>query len=180
MNAGPKIDTWVWGRERIIWGFDPSHQYTFKILEPKVGRDGCMSLQYHDYKSETWLMLRGEIWALFALDGQVCTKIMRPGDGQNIITGVIHRMMGLTGDAQVAEPSTPDRHAADKSAPKDVVRLHCVHGREVVKGRTAEEQRLVELSIQYSEEAIKCVESGQRPPEHQPEFLEARGAFRIC
>lgn len=138
-----------------------------------------MSLQYHDHKSETWLMLRGEIWALFALEGRVCTKIMKAGDGQNIETGVIHRMMGLTADAQVAEPSTPDRHAADKSVPKDVVRLHCVHGREVVKARTAEEEQLVKLSIKYSEEAIACLESGKRPPEYNPEFLEGRGAFRI-
>ena len=63
-----QTDSWVWGNERIIWGYDSSHQYTFKILEPKRGHSGCMSLQYHHVKSETWLVLRGQLWTLFIVD----------------------------------------------------------------------------------------------------------------
>jgi len=182
MSEGHKalqIDTWVWGREQIIWGYDTSHAYTFKILEPKRGRAGCMSLQYHLQKSESWLILRGELWALFIVDGKVCTRIMRPGDVQNISTGMVHRMAGISADVQVAEPSTPDRHAADKSIPKDVVRLHCVHGRACDPARDSGEQVLLQEAIEKTEEAIIAIDSGQMPKEYHPEFLIGRGSFKI-
>ncbi|NDC37224.1 MAG: hypothetical protein EBZ48_04135 [Proteobacteria bacterium] len=178
-TKGVQVDTWVWGRERILWGFEPSHKYTFKILEPKRGRAGCMSLQYHLEKSESWLVLRGELWTLFVVDGKVCTRIMRAGDGQNILTGMIHRMAGVTDDVQVAEPSTPDRHAADKSVLKDVVRLHCVHGRPCDAPRDSVEAALLQESIRISEEAMVAIDAGQRPREYNPEFLLGRGSFRI-
>lgn len=178
-NAGTHVDNWVWGREQILWGFDPSHKYTFKILEPKRGRAGCMSLQYHHEKSESWLILRGELWALFIVEGKVCTRVLRPGDGQNILVGMVHRMTGLSDDVQVAEPSTPDKHAADKTVPKDVVRLHCVHGRPCDAVRDAAQAALVTQAIEVTEEALRAIDAGQRPREYNPEFLVGRGAFRI-
>ena len=178
-GAGIQVDTWVWGREQILWGFDPSHKYTFKILEPKRGRAGCMSLQYHHEKSESWLILRGQLWALFIVDGKICTRVMGPGDGQNISIGMVHRMAGVTDDVQVAEPSTPDRHAADKSAPKDVVRLHCVHGRPCDAARDSAEAALLAEAIRITEEALEAIELGQQPREYNPEFLQGRGSFRI-
>lgn len=171
------VDNWVWGTERILWGFEAHHRYTFKVLEPKLGTQGCMSLQYHDEKSESWLVLRGAVWTLFIVGGVVCTRIMRPRDGQHIIPGVIHRLAGMTADAQVLEPSTPDRHAADKTVKKDVVRLHCVHGRPCVDGRDDEERRLVAESIAITESAMKDIEAGRTPPELHLEVLKQYGAF---
>ena len=173
------LDTWVWGTERILWGFEPQHQYTFKVLEPKVGSAGCMSLQYHQEKSESWLVLRGEIWALFIVDGKVCTRIMRPRDGQHIIPGVIHRLAGMSADAQMLEPSTPDRHAADKSVPKDVVSLHCVHGRECVLGRNAAEIALIDESIAVTTSAMAAIEAGSTPAEINTDVLARFGAFNL-
>ena len=177
-NAIP-VDRWVWGDERIIWGYAPDHAYTLKVLEPKRGRAGCLSLQYHHKKSESWFVLRGTAWALLIVDDQVCTRLMRPNDIQNIAASTVHRLMGVTDDVQVLEPSTPDRHAADKNAPKDVVRLHCVHGREVEKPRSAAEAKLIAQAIAWTEEAIACVEKGTLPPEYNAEFLVGRGSFAL-
>jgi hypothetical protein len=174
-----QIDQWVWGREKIVWGFHPSHKYTFKIIEPLKGRQGCMSLQYHNQKSETWLVIRGIAWGLVVVDGKVCTRLMRPGDIQNLPTGCIHRMMGVTDDVQVVEPSTPDAHAADKSVPKDVVRLHCVLGREVASPRNEAEAEIVKRCIDATEDAIRAIEGGRLPVEQNLESLQGYGAANI-
>ncbi|MCB0333300.1 MAG: hypothetical protein KDD55_07360 [Bdellovibrionales bacterium] len=179
MTQPIQIDEWAWGREQIIWGYDPSHEYTCKILEPKKGRQGCLSLQYHHKKSESWIVYRGVAWAVIALEGKVCTRVLRKGDIQNLPAGSIHRLMGLSDDLQVIEPSTPDAHAADKSVKKDVVRLHCVFGRECSEPRSEEEAALVKTCIEYTEEAIGCVERGNEPPEHNREWLNSRGAFSL-
>ena len=181
MSAYPKlpVDSWVWGNERIVWGSDPLHQYTFKILEPKKGQAGCLSLQYHHEKSESWLVLRGQAWVLLISEGTVCTRIMQPGDIQNLPCGVVHRITALTDDAQIAEPSTPDRHAADKSVPKDVVRLHCYHGRAVTAPRNSQEAALVATAISYSDQAMEAIGRGERPKEHNTTFLSGRGAFQL-
>ena len=169
------VDEWVWGQESLLWGYDSSHAYTLKILAPKVGRAGCLSLQYHHEKSETWFVLSGEIWALMIQSGEVITRIMKKGDFQNLPAGTVHRMMALSDDAKVLESSTPDRHAADKSVPKDVVRLHCVHGRECESFDDAGQQAVVERSIQVTEEAIATFERGGRPAEIGLGVLEGAG-----
>jgi mannose-6-phosphate isomerase-like protein (cupin superfamily) len=174
-----QVDSWVWGNEKILWGFSPDHQYTFKVLEPKRGRAGCMSLQYHHKKSESWLVWEGVIWALMAVEGKVCTRIMRRGDLQNISPGTIHRLTGITDNAQVIEPSTPDRHAADKSVSKDVVRLHCVFGRECSAARDASEKAVVLQCEKITEEALLAIEAGKLPPEYYPEILARTGATKI-
>ncbi|RMG41451.1 MAG: hypothetical protein D6719_08515 [Candidatus Dadabacteria bacterium] len=173
------FDSWTWGTEHLIRGDKPDHKYTCKILAPKKGRSGCLSLQYHLEKTESWIVLTGIAWILIAVEGQVATRIMQPGDIQNIEAGTIHRLMAVSDDLKVLEPSTPDRHAADKSVPKDVVRLHCVHGREVDRARNSEEEKLVKLCVEYTEAAIEAVERGELPIEHNPEYLVGRGAFRI-
>jgi mannose-6-phosphate isomerase-like protein (cupin superfamily) len=174
-----QTDSWVWGDELIVWGFDPSHRYTFKILQPKRGRTGCLSLQYHHQKSESWLVIRGIAWTLVAVDGTVCTRVMRPGDIQNLSAGMIHRVAAVSDDLQIVEPSTPDAHAADKSVPKDVVRLHCVHGRPIDAPRNESEKRVVETAIQYTEEAMQAIEAGKTPPEHNRAFLDTHGASHL-
>jgi len=166
-----KIDEWVWGKEKILRGDSSAHEFTLKVLEPKKGRIGCLSLQYHNKKSEAWVVIRGLAWALVVIDGQVCTAVMKPGDYVAMDADTIHRLMAVSDDLQILEPSTPDEHASDKSAIKDVVRLHCVHGREVSAARNSTEKALVEKCIEYSEEAIACIEAGKIPPEYNRTFL---------
>ncbi|MCB0311299.1 MAG: hypothetical protein KDD42_08690 [Bdellovibrionales bacterium] len=178
-NKSVQIDNWTWGREIIIWGYSPEHKYTFKILEPKKGRAGCLSLQYHHDKSETWLVLNGIAWILVVFEGQICTRIMRPGDVQNLPAGTIHRLMAVTDNLRVAEPSTPDVHAADKSKPKDVVRLHCVHGRECSAARDSNEARIVELATHHTAKAIESIAAGATPEQQNLEILAAHGAFSL-
>lgn len=178
-GGSAKIDEWVWGRERIIWGYANDHLYTLKLLEPKRGRMGCLSLQYHHKKSESWVVYRGVAWALMVFGGKVCTRIMRAGDVQNLPAGVIHRIMGVTEDLQVIEPSTPDQHAADKAVAKDVVRLHCVHGREVVLPRNDSEARIVAECVGLTEEAIRLVEKGEVPPEYRLDTAMQNGGSSL-
>lgn len=138
-----------------------------------------MSLQYHNEKSESWLVIRGSVWVLLILNNTVCTANLHPNEGINLPTGIVHRLMGLTDDAQVLEPSTPDRHAADKSTPKDVVRLHCVHGREVAQGRNAKEKENIDLATRYTEEAIKFVTEGKMPPEYNKSMILKEIGFKV-
>jgi mannose-6-phosphate isomerase-like protein (cupin superfamily) len=172
-----KTDTWVWGNEGLIWGYDPSHQYTFKVLEPKVGREGCLSLQYHHRKSETWFVLQGLAWALLIVGDKVCTRIMGPRDIQNIHPGTIHRVTSIEPGTQILEPSTPDRHAADKKVKKDVVRLHCVHGRPVFVPPSPKLRALVAEAVEITEEALEAIERGDLPREYRTSLLKRHGAF---
>lgn len=172
-------DTWIWGKEKIIWGYHPDHTYTFKILEPLPGSRGCLSLQYHVQKSESWLIVRGVAWILVVCGDKVCTRIMRVGDVQNLPSGTIHRITAVSPDAQIAEPSTPDAHAADKSVQKDVIRLHCYHGRPVAAARSEEEKRIIATCIAFSDEAMKAIDANLLPAEHNAEVLKSCGALTL-
>ncbi len=143
-------DSYIWGEEDIIWGYEVTHQYTLKILRPKLGLAGALSLQYHNEKSESWYVLKGTAWMLLIDNGEIITRTMHKGDIQTLPAGVIHRLMALSSDLEVLEASTPDRHAADKSYHKDVVRLACAHGRPVSAPRTPEEARLVAAAIEVT------------------------------
>lgn len=155
MDQQHQVDAYVWGSERILWGNSLSHKYTYKLLMPKVGRDGCLSLQSHKDKSETWLVVKGKVWSLTIKDWKIQTKILNEGDSLSIEAGTIHRLMGLTEGCIVAEASTPDRHAADKSITKDVTRWHCVFGRECSMPPSGEyEKELILAAIKLTEEAI--------------------------
>ncbi len=171
----PPEDEWVWGKETLLWGYESEHAYTLKLLKPKKGRDGCLSLQYHHQKSESWYVLHGRAWALIIQDGEVITRIMQTGDFQNLPTGTIHRLMGLSDDVVVLESSTPDAHAADKTAKKDVVRLHCVHGRECESFDDPEKQALVHKAIEVTETAISAINSGGCPAESSVNLLLGAG-----
>ena len=179
MNGALQIDEWPWGRERILWGFDPAHAYTYKTLEPRKGRRGCASLQYHREKSESWVVFRGTAWVLVAAEGVVCTRIMRAGDLQNLPAGMIHRFTGVSDDVVFLEASTPDRHAADKSVTKDVVRLHCYRGRPCAAPRDVEEVKILARCVEVSDEAMRLIEQGHMPPEHNLPFLLEHGAYAL-
>lgn len=179
MPSPKNVDEWIWGKETLIWGANPKDQYTFKVLEPKVGKLGMLSLQYHHEKSETWFQLRGKAWALVVVGDQVCTRIMTPMDIQNLPCGTIHRLMGLTNDCQVLEPSTPDRHAADKTVVKDVIRLDCVLGREVSVPTDELQKKVVQQAKEISLKAISDIENGKLPEEINLDLLLGNSAFSL-
>lgn len=158
INHAP-TDEWAWGSEKIIWGYDKSHDYTYKILQPKKGKAGCLSLQYHNEKSESWFVHSGLAWGLFVtlFDNKAIieSKVLKPGDFIALPLGKIHRLMGLTDDVQVIEASTPDKHAADKTAIKDVIRLDCVLGRECSEPRNALEARIVAECRKITQKTIQ-------------------------
>jgi len=158
-------DEYVWGVEDILVGYKSEHPYTFKLLKPKKGRSGCLSLQYHNQKSETWVVVAGIAWGLTIVNDIVQSYVLRPGDHLTIKAGTVHRLLAVTDDTVVAEASTPDTYAANKKAIKDVVRLHCVHGRECQVPGDIFQCKLVLEAIQLTESAISVVESGSVPEE---------------
>lgn len=172
-------DSWVWGREQILWGYSLDHRYTLKVLEPFPGRQGCLSLQYHNEKSESWVVLHGVAWALLITDDTVATRILKPGDVQHLPAGTVHRITAIDKGTQILEASTPDRHAADKHIPKDVVRLHCFHGRPVTAPRTPRERALVEESLVITEEALGKMAQRCTPTEVHPHVAVRLGPARI-
>jgi mannose-6-phosphate isomerase-like protein (cupin superfamily) len=159
----PQKDSYVWGSETILWGSSLDHKYTYKLLLPNVGKSGCLSLQSHKYKSETWLVTKGLVWAVVISDWKVTSMVLKEGDFLNLEAGTIHRLMGITEGCTVAEASTPDRHAADKSIKKDVIRWHCVFGRECVTPTTEFDKELIEVAVSMTDRAIFQIDKGQLP-----------------
>lgn len=160
-----QIDTYPWGSEEIVWGHNTNQLYTFKLLRPKIGKAGCLSLQYHHKKCETWLGVQGIGWGLIiSPNNLVRTVLIHPGQYITHLPYTIHRLMGVTKDFVLAEASTPDAYAADKTAIKDVVRLHCVHGRACDESPDRF-KKAVKLSIELTEEAIERINQGLLPEE---------------
>lgn len=156
-------DKYVWGEEDILFGYQPNHPYTFKLLKPKKGRVGCLSLQYHNQKSETWVVVTGIAWGVTIDDHHIKSYVLRPGEHLTLEAGTIHRLMAITDDTVVAEASTPDAYAADKEVTKDVVRLHCVHGRECQLPNDVFQCKQVLVAIHLTETAISLIEKNEVP-----------------
>ncbi len=142
-----KIDEWIWGKEQIISEFD--RDFTIKILIPKDGINGVLSLQSHQRKLEYWIILSGRGVVQFFIDDLFYTLKVSKGMLFRIPPGVPHRL-GSIQSLKVLEVSTLDEHSLDKAKPKDVVRYHCFHGRECTQG-------LIELNL--LQEAVKTFES---------------------
>lgn len=159
------IDTYPWGTEEIIWGHNPNQEYTLKLLKPKVGKAGCLSLQYHEKKCETWVGLKGIGWGLVIHPSNtVRTFLIYPEKTITHLPYTVHRLMGLTHDFTLAEASTPDAYAADKTIQKDVIRLHCVHGRPCSLPDVKLQKAIIK-AIALTNEAIDCLNNGLLPPE---------------
>lgn len=104
-----------WGHE-LIWA--RTERYVGKILHVRAGES--LSLQYHEQKEETLLLLSGSV-RLTLRDGDEGRVItMEPGDAYHVPPRVVHRIEALE-DADLAEVSTPELD--------DVVRLEDRYGR---------------------------------------------------
>lgn len=101
----PKVVPKPWGRE--VWYADES-RYAGKVLAVNAGHR--LSLQLHERKMETLMVLSGEVEV--RLGDDVVTGL--PGMAFTIKPGTVHRFTACT-DSILLEVSTPDL--------EDVVRL---------------------------------------------------------
>jgi mannose-6-phosphate isomerase len=105
-----------WGYE-VRWAV--TDRYLGKILHVRKGE--ALSLQYHERKDETLLVVRGCVdTELGGEDGALKTHRMREGDSVHLTPGTRHRLTAVE-DTDIYEVSTPEID--------DVVRLEDRYGR---------------------------------------------------
>jgi mannose-6-phosphate isomerase len=106
-----------WGNE-LIWAETP--RYVGKILHIKKGHS--LSLQYHNVKDETVMVLSGKMRFEFYADGEAPQfRDLGPREPFHITPHLRHRMTALE-DCDVVEVSTTELD--------DVVRLEDQYGRK--------------------------------------------------
>ena len=105
-----------WGHE-LIWA--RTDRYVGKILHVKAGES--LSLQYHEQKDETIMVLSGEMELEHYLEGEPPHKtVLAPRQPFHITPGMRHRMVAIS-DTDIVEVSTTELD--------DVVRLEDRYGR---------------------------------------------------
>ncbi len=113
-----------WGFE--IW-FAVTDRYAGKILHIDAGEE--LSLQYHDRKDESIMVLSGELELdLGQEESELTTHRLVAGDCQRIPPHLIHRMRAVS-TVELCEVSTPEL--------EDVVRLLDRYGRTDSAARSA-------------------------------------------
>ena len=106
-----------WGHE-LLWA--KTDQYVGKVLHVEAGQR--LSVQYHDRKDESNLVLRGRLKLLRGTSADDLTEtIVGEGDCWRNRAGEVHTIEAIE-DADVVEVSTPQLD--------DVVRLEDGYGRE--------------------------------------------------
>lgn len=94
-----------WGYE-IHWVAEDK-PYMGKIIHINAG--ARLSLQVHDEKQESWLLIKGEgkvIWD--DKDGNLIESVLIQGKGFTTEIGQRHRLCGIT-DCDIVEVSTPEK-----------------------------------------------------------------------
>jgi mannose-6-phosphate isomerase-like protein (cupin superfamily) len=80
--------------------------YMGKLLHINAG--ARLSLQLHDTKSESWLLLNGRCKVVLEnSEGQLVETELEPGRGYTCALGQKHRLVGIT-DCDLIEVSTPE------------------------------------------------------------------------
>lgn len=106
-----------WGHE-LIWAH--TERYVGKLLVIEAGKR--LSLQYHEHKDESILVIRGRLRLELEDDsGALVTHELGPGEHRRIATGRKHRFGGIE-RVELVEVSTPELD--------DVVRISDDFGRE--------------------------------------------------
>jgi mannose-6-phosphate isomerase-like protein (cupin superfamily) len=78
-----------------------------KILHIAAG--SRLSLQLHDEKQESWLLINGRAKVLWDNNqGELVETELQQGQGYSTAVGQRHRLVGIT-DCDVIEVSTPER-----------------------------------------------------------------------
>jgi mannose-6-phosphate isomerase-like protein (cupin superfamily) len=100
-----------WGYE-LLWSH--TDHYAGKIIHIDAGKR--LSLQYHDHKHESVLVIRGTLLLHLGSDDDATTMVMAVGESADIPAGTIHRFEAPEdGATEIIEVSTPQLD--------DVVRL---------------------------------------------------------
>jgi mannose-6-phosphate isomerase len=106
-----------WGHE-LIWAH--TERYVGKLLVIEAGKR--LSLQYHERKDESLLVIRGRLRLELEDDaGRLVERELGPGEHCRIPTGRRHRFSGID-RVELVEVSTPEID--------DVVRISDDYGRE--------------------------------------------------
>jgi mannose-6-phosphate isomerase len=93
-----------WGYE-IHWVPEDA-PYMGKIIH--INKGARLSLQLHDEKQESWLVVVGEAAVIWENEqGELIETRLEPGQGYSTKLGQRHRLMGIT-DCDVVEVSTPE------------------------------------------------------------------------
>jgi mannose-6-phosphate isomerase len=80
--------------------------YMGKLLH--IRADARLSLQVHDAKSESWLLIAGRCKAVWENEqGELEETELQPGSGYTCSLGQKHRLVGIT-DCDIIEVSTPE------------------------------------------------------------------------
>ena len=99
-----KRDEKPWGYELLL--VPPETPYMTKIMHMNAG--ARQSLQIHDNKQETWIMLRGRAAVLLEDDRGEMVQVEIPTDkGLSTRVGQKHRIIAIT-DCDILETSTPE------------------------------------------------------------------------
>jgi mannose-6-phosphate isomerase len=94
-----------WGYE-LHWVREDA-PYMGKVLHINAG--ARLSLQIHDAKEETWLLMNGRAKVLWDdKQGELVETELQPGRGYSTAVGQRHRLIGVT-ECDVLEVSTPER-----------------------------------------------------------------------
>lgn len=91
-----------WGAE-VLWA--STGAYAAKILEIAAGHR--TSLQHHVRKTETLMVLDGELIAEVEHIGRIERRVLGPGQSLHLPPGTVHRLGSATG-ARLVEVSTPE------------------------------------------------------------------------
>jgi mannose-6-phosphate isomerase len=106
-----------WGHE-LVWA--EGGPYVGKVLV--IDREHRLSLQYHERKDETILVLRGVLrFHMEEDDGEVRVSELGPGEHRRVLPGKRHRYEAGEQRVELVEVSTPELD--------DVVRLEDDFGR---------------------------------------------------
>lgn len=94
------------------WGYElhwvpPDAPYMGKIIHVNAG--ARLSLQSHDEKQESWLLVAGRAAVIWEnARGELEQTELLPGQGYGTKLGQRHRLVGLS-DCDIVEVSTPER-----------------------------------------------------------------------
>jgi mannose-6-phosphate isomerase-like protein (cupin superfamily) len=93
-----------WGWE-LLWTPE-DRPYCGKVLHVLAGKR--LSLQVHDAKQESWLLVAGRAKVVWDDGtGTLVETELSPGTGYSVAVGQRHRLVGIT-DCDIVEVSTPE------------------------------------------------------------------------
>ena len=110
MHTTCQVVTKPWGHE-VIWARTDRYMGKLLVINP----DCKLSRQYHEYKDESFYVLKGAMTLEVGYpdDDNFETMIMGPGNSFHCPPGTIHRMCAGTDGCEVVEASSSESDAGD-------------------------------------------------------------------